>query len=78
MRVGVLFQLKGSKDIYKVVENTDANCNGCAGDGKKLLCKKLPFCYGRPPVVFSKLSSYEVRQVKKSKQFVEYIETNKN
>jgi len=74
MRIGVLFQLKGDKNIYRVADNPSKLCTNCCAVGKERLCKKMPYCYGEPPVFFERLSSYEVRQVKKTNQFVEYIE----
>ena len=75
MEIGTLFRLKGQTDIYRVVENDKNSCGNCCAVSKERLCKKMPYCYVKPPVCFEKLSSYEVRQVKNAKQFVEYFES---
>jgi len=73
MKVGTLFRIKGSDNIYRVKDGTPEDCVSCCAYGKWGLCRKMPPCKGTPDLYFVKLSSYEVRQAKKTKQsIIEY------
>ena len=74
MEVGTLFKLKGQNDIFRVVENQQDSCIGCCAYGKNILCSKMPYCR-KPSIKFDKLSTYEIRKIRKEKQFIEYFES---
>ena len=75
MEVGTLFRIKGDSNIYRTVSNPSKTCEHCCACGKDRLCQKMPFCCGAQPVCFERLSSYEVRKTKKSKEFINFFES---
>jgi hypothetical protein len=56
--------IKVGKCVYEVRDDflPEGQCKDCAAFEKEALCRKLPDCTG---IYFRKLTSYEIRQLKK-------------